>query len=96
MLDASLLAKILHEPSPLLAAAPTPVDPQAALRVYERLCDQRLGSVPAGCWRDCADRLEHAAAEVPAAYRAKYIDRAVNCRASAADWDATECRTVRS
>ena len=67
---------------------------QRVLRLYEDLC--ALLEASPGAWRDCALRLRAAASEVPAVFRRKYLDRAVQCDARVADLMATNYVVVPS
>lgn len=72
-----------------------PSDPaQRALWLFEELSLLR-GAHP-GAWRDCALRLRAAAGEVPAVFRQKYLDRAVQCDARVQDLMATDYVVVPS
>ena len=70
-----------------LLVLPAAASPQAHLLAYEELTYIRF--VPSCTWLEMARRLDDAALRVPAAFKAKYIDRAKNCRATASWMEVT-------
>lgn len=51
--------------------------PQSALLIFDTLSS--IIGTHASSWRECARRLRAASAEVPNVFKAKYLDRALEC-----------------
>lgn len=63
--------------------------PQSALLIFDTLM---IIGTHASSWRECARRLRAASAEVPNVFKAKYLDRALECVRNA---ERQEARGVR-